>query len=76
MNDLVKNLMAWGGRGVAWSDFTIREPSGNQQKTIRDLEAGWTAGWAALGWRGLATGLGGYSRLGLAGLANRNLKIW
>ena len=51
---------------MAWSDFTIREPSGNQQKTIRDLEAGWTAGWAALGWRGLATGLGGYS--GLAGL--------
>ena len=74
MNDLVKYLMAWGGLGwpggglgVAWSDFTIREPSGNQQKTIRDLEAGWTAGWAALGWRGLATGLGGYSRL--AGLA-------
>ena len=84
MNDLVKYLMAWGGLGwpggglgVAWSDFTIREPSGNQQKTIRDLEAGWTAGWAALGWRGLATGLGGYSGwLGLAGLANRNLKIW
>ena len=42
--------------GVAWSDFTIREPSGNQQKTIRDLEAGWIAGWAALGWPGLATG--------------------
>ena len=45
MNDLVKSLMAWGGLGVAWTDFTIQEPSGNQQKTIRDLEAGWTAGW-------------------------------
>ena len=76
MSDLVKYLMAWGGLGwpggglgVAWSDFTIREPSGNQQKTIRDLEAGWTAGWAALGWRGLATGLGGYSRLAGLGWA-------
>ena len=62
--------MAWGvlgwpggGLGVAWSDFTIREPSGNQQKTIQDLEAGWTAGWAALGWPRLAIGLGGYSGL-------------
>ena len=68
MHDLVKGLMAWGGLGVAWNDFTIREPSGNKQKTIRDLEAGWTAGWAALGWRGLATGLGVYSRL--AGLGS------
>ena len=77
MNDLVKSLMAWGGLGVAWSDFTIREPSRNQQKTsgiwrLAGLLAGlpWAGvglllGWVAiLGW------------LGLAGLANRNLKIW
>ena len=84
MNDLMKYLMAWGGLGwpggglgVAWSDFTIREPSGNQQKTIRDLEAGWTAGWAALGWPGLLLGwVAILGWLGLAWLANRNLKIW
>ena len=61
--------MAWGWPGAIL-------PSGKQQKTIRDLEAGWTAGWAALDWRGLATGLGGYSRLAGLGWANRNLKIW
>ena len=63
MNDLVKNFMAWGSLRwpwVAWSDFTIWEPSGNQQKTIWDLEPGWIAGWAALGWPGLATGPGGW----------------
>ena len=75
--------MAWGGLGwpggglgVAWSDFTIREPSGNQQKTIRDLEAGWTAG---LPWAGLGLLLGWVAILGwlgLVGLANRNLMIW
>ena len=77
MNDLVKSLMAWGGLGWPGGGLerfyhpgTIREPSGNQQKTIRDLEAGWTAGWAALGWRGLATGLGGYSRLAGLGWAS------
>ena len=55
--------MAWGWPGAIL-------PSGNQQKTVRDLEAGWTAGWAALGWRGLATGLGGYSRLAGFGWAS------
>ena len=72
MNDLVKSLMAWGGLGWPGGGLerfyhpgTIREPA----KTIRDLEAGWTAGWAALGWRGLATGLGGYSRLAGLGWA-------
>ena len=69
--------MHWGGLGVAWSDFTIQEPSGIQQKTIRDLEAGWTAGWAALGWPGLLLGwVAILGWLGLAWLANRNLKIW
>ena len=84
MNDLVKYLMAWGGLGWPGGGLerfyhpgTIREPSGNQQKTIRDLEAGWTAGWAALGWPGLLLGwVAILGWLGLAWLANRNLKIW
>ena len=77
MNDLVKYFMAWGGLGWPGGGLerfyhpgTSKKPSGIWR--LAGLLAGlpWAGvglllGWVAiLGW------------LGLAGLANRNLKIW
>ena len=77
MNDLMKKLMAWGGLGWPGGGLerfyhpgTNKKPSGIWR--LAGLLAGlpWAGvglllGWVAiLGW------------LGLAGLANRNLKIW
>ena len=88
MNDLVKYLMAWGGLGwpggglgVAWGWPGAILPSGNHPGTSKKPSGIWRlAGLlAGLPWAGVGLLLGWVAILGwlgLAGLANRNLKIW